>query len=355
MTRTAAAAVALVLVGAAGATAWWLTTPRHPRHAEAAVPVATATVIRTTLVTTTQLSGTIGYGGPSHVIAQLDGTITALPPPGQVVRRGQRLYEVDGVGIFLFYGRRPAWRSFAAGMSDGRDVRQLQRNLVALGLGSGLTVNGTFNWTTEQAVLDWQQATGQPRTGRLELGRIDFAAGPLRVQSDDVSLGTPAGPGTAVMTATAPRPVVTVAIPATQGYLVHRGDPVTVTVPSGRTSPGHVVAISTVATTPQSDAQSNGPAVPSVPARVALDHPAVAAHLDQAPVTVDVVDRRARDVLAVPVTALVALAGGGYAVWIDTATGRHLVAVRTGLFADTRVQVSAPGLRAGDRVEVAAQ
>jgi hypothetical protein len=64
-------------------------------------------------------------------------------------------------------------------------------------------------------------------------------------------------------------------------------------------------------------------------------------------------------VLAVTVSALVALAGGGYAVEVmhgsgATATGR-LVAVWTGLFSATLVQVSGPGIAAGQRVEVPAQ
>jgi hypothetical protein len=92
-----------------------------------------------------------------------------------------------------------------------------------------------------------------------------------------------------------------------------------------------------------------------VSAQVRLIHPGAAAHLDQAPVTVDVTDRSVHGVLAVPITALVALAGGGYGVWVDGAdgpSGRHLVGVTPGLFATTLVQVTAPGLSVGDRVEV---
>ena len=59
-------------------------------------------------------------------------------------------------------------------------------------------------------------------------------------------------------------------------------------------------------------------------------------------------------VLAVPVSALVALAGGGYAVEVDGGSSRRLVAVRTGLFGQTLVQVSGSGLHPGTRVEVPA-
>ena len=84
--------------------------------------------------------------------------------------------------------------------------------------------------------------------------------------------------------------------------------------------------------------------------------PAAAGNLDQAPVNVNIVTAQARDVLAVPVSALVALAGGGYAVEVTRGSGSHatrqLVPVRTGLFSDTLVQVSGAAITAGLEVEV---
>ena len=77
-------------------------------------------------------------------------------------------------------------------------------------------------------------------------------------------------------------------------------------------------------------------------------------HLDEAPVTVSIVSASVHGVLAVPVSALVALAGGGYAVEVDQGRSLHLVAVHTGLFGQTLVQVSGSGLRPGMRVEVPA-
>lgn len=359
MTRTVGAAVVVVLVAAAGATAWWLASPRDGRHAAASVPVDTAAVVRTTLTTTTQLSGTLGYSGSYAVTPQLSGTITALPSPGAVIRRGQQAYEVDGGGVFLFYGARPAWRPFAIDMVAGPDVRELEVNLVALGYGAGVLVDDTFTWATEHAVRAWQLGTGQAVTGRVELGRVTFASTALRITADSAPLGAPAQPGQPVLTASSPRPIVTVPVPATQTYLVHRGDRVTVTVPSGATTTGRVDIISPVAAAPDSSGQgqgngSNGPQQASVPALVALDDLSIAARLDQAPVTVSVIDQRVSNVLAVPITSLVALTGGGYAVWVDVAGTRRLVAVASGLFADTLVQVTARALHVGDRVEVPA-
>ena len=359
MTKAIVPTIAVAVVAVGAATAGWLAAPRPSSDAPAAVPIATAAVVRTTLATTTQLSGTLGYSGAYTLAAQSGGTITALPPPGENIGRGQRIYEIDGSAVYLFYGTRPAWRPFRIGMTAGPDVRELEQNLTALGFGDGLAVNDTFTWATEQAIWDWQHGTDQPATGTIPLGKVAFAPTAARITTDTAALGALVQPGQPVLAASSPEPIVTMPVPATQSYLVHRGDRVVVTVPSGATTTGHVVSISSVAASAaDSNNQPNGPNGPqqaTVPAYITLDNHAEAAHLDQAPVTVTVTDRVARNVLAVPITALVALAGGGYAVWVDAAHTRQLVPVAPGLFGQTLVEVTAPGLRVADRVEVPAQ
>ncbi len=361
MTKSLVIALVVAVGGAAGLTAWWLATPRHTGRATAVVPVATAAVVRTNLATTTQLSGTIGYADSYTITAQLPGTITALPGPGAVVTRGHPAFEVDGSGVFLFYGTRPAWRSFEIGMTPGPDVLELEQNLAALDYAGDVYVDDTFTWGTDEAIRRWQLATGQPDTGDIDLGRITFAPGAVRVNGDVATLGGGTEPGQPVISASSPEPVVNVPVPAAQTFLVHPGDRVTVTMPSGATSTGRVVGISSIATAATGSAEGggqssapNGPQPATVPAVVSLDHPSVALHLDAAPVTVNVTDRRVSGVLAVPVTALVALAGGGYGVWVDAAGSRHIVAVTTGLFANALVQVNASQSQAGDLVEVPA-
>jgi len=158
-------------------------------------------------------------------------------------------------------------------------------------------------------------------------------------------------------------------LPVGQEYLVKLGDRVSVTMPDGvTTAAGVVVAISAQATA-NSDQQGNGPqpgpsqAPPgqgpggsqaTVQVTVRLFHPSVAGNLDQAPVTVNVVSGQAAGVLAVPVNALVALAGGGYAVAVVHGSASRLVAVQTGLITSTQVQVSGAGLRPGELVQVPA-
>jgi peptidoglycan hydrolase-like protein with peptidoglycan-binding domain len=363
----AAAVLAVVLSG------------QRPAASQAGgTPVATAPVVRTTLTNSVQIAGSLGYAGSVTIADQAQGTAyTALPQPGQVIRRGERLYEVDGTAVVLFYGGRPAWRELSAGVADGPDVGQLDRNLIALGYASPatLTVSDVFTVATADAVERWQAGVGLPVTGTVPLGQVVFAPGPLRLTSLTAVLGATAQAGGTVLTATSPDPVVTADLPVGQEYLVERGDPVSVTLPDGTTTaPGVITSVSRVASATGNNAPAgpsagaspggsadgspsgggSGGSAPTVLLTVRLAHPRVAGHLDQAPVTVNIVSARARHVLAVPVNALVALAGGGYAVEVPQGRSLRLVSVHTGLFSSTLVQVSGAGLHPGSRVEVPA-
>jgi hypothetical protein len=78
---------------------------------------------------------------------------------------------------------------------------------------------------------------------------------------------------------------------------------------------------------------------------------------DQAPVNVTITTGSVSNALVVPVNALVALSGGGYAVEVVGANGvHHLVAVSLGLFDDAEgmVQVSGTEVVSGQRVVVPA-
>jgi peptidoglycan hydrolase-like protein with peptidoglycan-binding domain len=253
------------------------------------------------------------------------------------------------------------WRALSVGVAPGRDVAQLGRNLIALGYGAGLAVSEYFTGATAYAVELWQAARGLPVTGTVPLGQVAYAPGPLRITGVTPVPGSPPQPGASILTATSPVPVVIAEVPVAQEYLVKAGDSVTVTLPDGvSTTPGVVTSVASVAspgggTAPGgSGSASPGPGSgqDTVQMTVRLTQAAAAGHLDQAPVSVNIVSAQARDVLAVPVSALVALAGGGYAVDVVQGSAVHLVAVQTGLFSQTLVQVSGAGLAAGLRVQV---
>src|SRR5262249_27846234 len=129
--------------------------------------------------------------------------------------------------------------------------------------------------------------------------------------------------------------------------------PVTITLPNGRTTPGRVRAVGKVATAPAQGSNS----APTVEVDITPTDPGATGTLDQAPVQVQVITATVRNALVVPVNALLALAGGGYAVEVVAPDGvHHLVPVQLGLFDDTAglVQVTGSGLAAGQRVMVPA-
>jgi hypothetical protein len=69
-------------------------------------------------------------------------------------------------------------------------------------------------------------------------------------------------------------------------------------------------------------------------------------------VDVTLVSAQATDVLSVPVAALVALAEGGYGVQVVDGSSARYVAVKTGMFASGRVEISGDGITAGTVVGV---
>ena len=69
-------------------------------------------------------------------------------------------------------------------------------------------------------------------------------------------------------------------------------------------------------------------------------------------ITVDFTSRTAKNVLTVPIAALLALSEGGYGVQVVSGDTSRIVAVSTGLFAQDRVEISGTGLAPGQLVGV---
>jgi hypothetical protein len=155
---------------------------------------------------------------------------------------------------------------------------------------------------------------------------------------------------------------VTIALDAAQQSEVKVGDPVRITLPNNRTTPGKVSHVGTVATVPASSSNqgqgSSGSSTPTIEVDVTPTDPAATGRLDQAPVNVSITTAHVRRALVVPVNALLALANGGYALEEVGAGGlHHLVRVNLGLFddADGLVQVAGAGLAPGQRIVVPAE
>jgi len=338
----------------------------HPWRSPAASgkPPATsgslATVSRRNLIAQTQVDGKLGYAGSYAVVNQLRGTITWLPGLGAVIRFGHVLYRVDGTPVLLLRGAVPAYRDLAEGATadavTGADVRQLNAALVALGYATRSQLDphsNEFGWQTKAAIKRLQADFGMAKTGRLPLGSVVFLPHALRIQSRSAVRGAPAGPGATVLTGTSTRRIVSVDLDVNQQSDVKVGNRVIITMPDGSTTPGVVASVGRVATGGGGQGDSKESATIAV--TVTLDHPRAAGRLDQAPVQVGLVSGRADGALVVPVTALLALAGGGYAVEVVNGEGQHhLVGVTLGLFDDAGglVAVTGDGLAVGQRVVV---
>jgi peptidoglycan hydrolase-like protein with peptidoglycan-binding domain len=344
--RGGRAVLAAVAVAGVAVVAWLLFAPGDGNGTGAAndaVPLGAAAVERRDLVDRQDVDGTLGFSDTTKANAPAAGTITRLRDEGDTVTRGRSLMSIDAKATaWVLYGTIPMYRDLRPGVSDGRDVRQLERNLEALGYDPG-TVDDDWTSATTDAVTDFQDDRDLTESGTISRSEVVISDGPARVGKHSAEVGDPARAGAPVTELTSTTPIVTAKLDAGLAADVHRGDAVQVTLTDGSEVGGKVTRVGTVATAGQ-DGES-----PTVDLRVALNS-GRHGRLDGAPVSVSLETGRTKDALAVPVTALVATAPGRYAV--ELAGSRRLVAVTLGAFADGWVQVQGAGLQPGTRVVV---
>jgi hypothetical protein len=321
------------------------------RTADNAVPTTVATITRRTLSSQDQVNGTLGYVGSYTILNNASGVFTRLPSAGDVIEPGKPLYWIDGRPIVLLHGHTPAYRSLAEGMS-GPDIKELNADLVKLGYATWSdlgTDSDYFSGATASALEQLQGDLGVTDTGQLALGDAVFEPGAMRMKTVTASLGGHAGPGAPVGQATTTARQVHVSLDATQQADVRVGDRVDITLPDRSITPGVVSSVGTVATSGNSGSTVDVYAQPL--------RPRDTGSIDEAPVQVAITTGTAHHALVVPVSALLALASGGYAVEEVDARGVHqLIPVTTGLFddADGLVQIEGAALSAGQRVVVPA-
>jgi Putative peptidoglycan binding domain len=376
----AAGAAAVVVAGVAAGLA--VTDPFRASaspgaaRGNSAFPTATATVTRRSLTSQTSVDGTLGDTGSFSVVNQQQGTVTWLPAVGEVIRQGQALYQVAGSPVVLLYGQVPAYRDLSEGMT-GTDVAQLNADLVALGYGAGAEAGSGsdyFSAATATALEALQTKLGLAVTGALPLGQAVFlpSAATITGLGSSTVLGGPVAPGSVVLTASSTTPVVTIDLDAAQQTDVQPGAPVTITLPDGENTAGVISQIGSVAyssSSPSSPGSGTGNSAgnpgagnsgagnqATITVLVSLDNPKATGSLNQAPVTVALTTGSVSGALAVPVTALVAQSNGGYAIEVVIGRSDRWIDVTPGIFDDAAglVQVTGPGLAAGQRVVVPA-
>ena len=331
----------------------WGSAVKQPA-AKAALPPATAVVTRTTLVETKKVSGTLGYGDPVPIHATGPGTITWIAPVGSTVKRGELLFKVNERPVVALYGSVPLYRMLGDG-AWGVDVQQLKKNLAKLGY-SGFTVDDTYDWATAQAVSTWQADLGLPQTGTVALGQVVFTPGAVRVAQHTARVGDVLSEGgVSVLSYTGTTRLVSVDLEVADQALAVKGRKVTVTVPGQKAVEGKISQVGAVVTAQSTTSDATAQNTTSdarIEVIVTIADQKALGSLVAAPVDVDFVSEERKDVLAVPVAALLALPEGGYGVELVEGNTTHIAAVKTGMFAAGRVEVSGEGIAEGMKVGV---
>ena len=277
------------------------------------------------------------------------------------------LKEGPSAGVLMF-GDSPAWREFQNGMTPGEDIRQLEENLVALGHGSfeSLIVDQNFDTETADAIRQMQVDLGLTATGEIAFRDVIFLPGTSVVESSSSypSLGATITPsstlvslfsiervetqiaqdGTIWTTAESLQRVITTIEVADQ-RLIDVGSEVRIELPDESIVTGAVIEIGSIAVVPQ-----GGQNDPYLEVTVAIDGDVNLYEWTGAPVTTSITKNLAEGVLSVPVTSLLALLGGGYALEVIEPTSTRLVPVDAGVYADGWVEVTGLGLEAGIEV-----
>jgi peptidoglycan hydrolase-like protein with peptidoglycan-binding domain len=306
-------------------------------------PPATTTVEKRTLTRVQTVDGSLGHGGLSGVQAPAGdgGMLTWLPAEGDIIERGGTVYRVDEKRIALLYGSIPIYRMLSTG-TEGDDVKQLEQNLGALGY-AGFTVDDDYTSATAHAVKEWQKSLGRDQTGVVNPGDAVVASGARRVAE---LTGAPGAAASGVLLRwTGTTRMVDVDLDTAYADLVRPGTIATVELPDSTEVAARITAIGT----PTSNANGDGEIVP---VELTVTEQEKLGSYQAAKVDVHLTAETREGVLTVPVNALVARAGGGYAVVAVTATGTSYLPVKTGLFANSYVEVSGDGVVAGLKVGV---
>jgi peptidoglycan hydrolase-like protein with peptidoglycan-binding domain len=153
---------------------------------------------------------------------------------------------------------------------------------------------------------------------------------------------------TPVLRTSSTKRIVSVELDPDQQSVAHRGQRVEVLLPGGEEANGKVRRI---AAAEGSSEEPGGESEPGVEVTISLLGKTEVPALDGAAVSVLFTQNVSKDVLSVPLTALVAIGADRFAVVVEEGGARRRIVVTPGLAADGYLEVEGRGLREGMRVE----
>ena len=281
----------------------------------------------------------------------------------------ENLYKSSGTfGSILLFGQIPAWREIKMGITPGLDIKQLKHNLAMLGYGSESTTNESseiFTSLTKESIKKMQVDLGLNSTGTLSLGDIVFLPGKSTVQynSNFPSIGTVVSPNSVVISllpieeeslsnkTLTPQSFkslqkVSTTIPVVNKELIQIDSQVKIELPNELEVYGSVSDIGKIAIIPQGNQSGD----PYLEVSITIKGDKSFPEWTGANVTVYVTREIASAVMAVPVTSLVSLLGGGYGLEVVTNNTTQLVPVEVGMYSDGWVEVRSEYLKTGVKV-----
>ena len=265
-------------------------------------------------------------------------------------------------GSILMYGPFPAWREFRLGIKPGEDVKYLEENLFALGFNANgqLKIDHVFDEQTEEAVRQLQESHGLIISGTLNPGDIVFMPGKSMVEymtPEDV-VGKHVNPGEIIISLTPMEKTDTLIgksghttssrslqrvetqLLVSDQDLIAIGSEVQVELPDETIVTGVIMEIGRVAVVPTGNQAED----PFFEVSIAITDSTDIMKWTGAPVTVSITKTFAEDVLSAPVSALLALLDGGYAIEVIEQGITILIPVETGIYSDGWVEIDGPGL-----------
>lgn len=313
--------------------------------------VASEKISRGDLVELVRAQGTLSYSTPRKVGTTLTGVVTSLPPVGTIVSVGNELFRIDNAPVLLMHGDVPAWRSIAPGMTPGPDIVQLEQGLIALGYLWG-EPSEKFTSDTAAGIRAWQKDLGIAVTGEIELGTLFFTPQDVRISGHKAAVGDAAS--AEIITVTGSTKEIRAFIDPSQQSLAPVESKVNISLPGGKATTGKITAVGGPVEKENGEETSL-----KIPLTIIPDDAKAIADFDNANVSVSLSNTKAKDVLLLPVSALLAQPGGGYKVDVlvpKPAAGQpatRSVTVELGAFADGFVAVTGGKLSEGDNVVVA--